>query len=76
MFQPANMTRLSLALLAVALVPAVLAECPPLSELPILWNSDTFLCAKTYQGPGGTENIQVFSWKYNPLPYQQETYKI
>ena len=55
---------LILAVLSIALVPAyVLGECPDVTELPVLFDDNTFLCAEAWQGPGGSSAIQVGSNK-------------
>ena len=47
-----------MALLAL-LVPMAAGQCPEINELDVLYDSDTFMCAYVWQGPGDDDPIQA-----------------
>ncbi len=47
-----------LALLAL-LAPMAAGQCPEINELDVLYDSDTFMCAYDWQGPGDDDDIQA-----------------
>ncbi len=45
-------------LFLLALLPLATGQCPPITDLPILYDDNTFLCAYEYQRPGDDDPIQ------------------
>ena len=56
------MLGLKIDLLLALVIPLASAVCPSPDSLPVLMDDYTFLCARTYLGPGGQTPEQVRHW--------------